>query len=105
MRLHTFSQITRVPMLLNVQKIQYRLYNFSKSDFYESDVVLKKLENLNLIWLLAGFLWLIPAKMVAKYANKVSIFIQHYCQNLEGKGCMEIMYTKRWLKTEKRKAG
>ncbi len=69
---HVFTNNKSAYVIERAKKLNIDYTIFSKSDFYESDVVLKKLENLKCdLIVLAGFLWLIPAKMVAKYPNRI----------------------------------
>ena len=45
---------------------------FGRADFYDSNEVLTILEQYKIDWIvLAGFLWLIPVKMVKKYPNRI----------------------------------
>ncbi len=45
---------------------------FDKSDFYNTDAVLQKLDILHTDFIvLAGFLWLTPASLIQKYPNKI----------------------------------
>ena len=66
-------------------KIDYLVFN--KHDFYESDIVLSylKRKNADLI-VLAGFLWLIPTKLIEKYPNKIINIHPALLPNYGGKG-------------------
>ena len=47
-------------------------YTFNRSDFYNSDDVLNKLEKHKIDFIvLAGFLWLIPKNLIERYHNKI----------------------------------
>lgn len=69
---HVFTNNKNAYVIERAKKLNIGYTIFSKSDFYESDIVLKKLENLKCdLIVLAGFLWLIPAKMVQTYPNRI----------------------------------
>jgi len=45
---------------------------FTRQDFYESEKVLDYLEENKIDWIiLAGFLWLIPARLIDRYASRI----------------------------------
>jgi len=45
---------------------------FTREDFYESDRVVKLLQNMQIDWvILAGFLWLVPDNLLKAYPNKI----------------------------------
>jgi len=51
-------------------KIAYDVFN--RDDFYKSDVVMQKLEEQEIDFVvLAGFLWLIPENLIQKFPNKI----------------------------------
>lgn len=59
-------------VLERAKNLNLKSFLFNKSDFHEGGNVLNKLSEINPdLIVLAGFLWLIPAEMVAKFPNKI----------------------------------
>lgn len=45
---------------------------FSRQDFYQSEVVLKTLQEFNIDWvILAGFLWLVPIPLIRAFPHRI----------------------------------
>ena len=59
-------------VLEKAKKFGVEYFVFGKNDFYESDAVLNKLNSLHLdLIVLAGFLWLIPKKLIESFPKKI----------------------------------
>jgi len=59
-------------VLERAKKLKIPSTVFNRKDFYESDVVTQKLEEYDIDFVvLAGFLWLIPEKLIQKFPNKI----------------------------------
>lgn len=59
-------------VLERAKKLNITSVVFNRNDFYKSDLVLKKLEEHEIDFVvLAGFLWLIPKNLIQKYPNKI----------------------------------
>ena len=76
------SDIARVVMIFSNCKDAYVLQRacnmnipaviFDRADFYENDVILTQLENINPdLIVLAGFLWKVPAKIVNAFPQRI----------------------------------
>lgn len=76
------SKEIRVTMLLSNKKDAYALERakklgvstmvFDRKSFVESDEVVNKLKEQNISWvILAGFLWLIPERLIKAYPNRI----------------------------------
>ena len=59
-------------VLERAAQLNVKSFIFNRSDFYESDIVIKKLsdEKIDLI-ILAGFLWMVPAGIIKAYTNRI----------------------------------
>jgi phosphoribosylglycinamide formyltransferase 1 len=59
-------------VLERVKKLFVDSMVFSRWEFYETDLVLQKLRDINIDFIvLAGFLWLIPETLLKAYKNKI----------------------------------
>lgn len=67
-----FSNKKDAPVLEKAQKLEIQTYTFNRAEFYESEDVLNllKAEKIDFV-VLAGFLWLIPEKMIRLFPNKI----------------------------------
>lgn len=66
------SNCTDAKVLERTKKFSIPSFVFSKKDFYETDVVLNKLISLNIdLIVLAGFLWLVPEKIITHFPHKI----------------------------------
>ena len=68
-------------VLKRAQKHGINSHVFSKNDFYQStmisDILIK--HQIDFI-ILAGFLWLVPSRIIQDYPNKIiNIHVSHYC--------------------------
>jgi phosphoribosylglycinamide formyltransferase-1 len=59
-------------VIIRAKKLKIPCSIFNRADFYDTDLVMSQLEELDIDFIvLAGFLWLIPQKMVEKYPDKI----------------------------------
>ena len=69
---HIFCNNPNAFVIKRAPKLNVPITIFNKEDFYTSNIVLNKLIELSIDFIvLAGFLWLIPKKMVESYPNKI----------------------------------
>ena len=67
-----FSNNKNAPVIQRAVNHNIKYHIFSRSDFYESDKVLKIISKNNIDFIvLAGFLWLIPEYLIDAYPNKI----------------------------------
>lgn len=59
-------------VLERAKKLNIPTLTFNRSDFYDSDQILKFFQNNNIDWIiLAGFLWLVPEYLINAYPNRI----------------------------------
>jgi len=59
-------------VLERAQKLNIPSFVFSRTDFYQTDIVLDKLSAYKIDFIvLAGFLWLIPDKLIQHFQNRI----------------------------------
>jgi phosphoribosylglycinamide formyltransferase-1 len=69
---HLFCNNPNAFSIQRAQNLGVEFTIFNKDDFYQSNVVLAKLEDLKIDFIvLAGFLWLVPSSLVAKFPSKI----------------------------------
>jgi phosphoribosylglycinamide formyltransferase-1 len=67
-----FSNNPRAYVLERAGKLGIPSFVFSRHEFYETDKVIQYLLSCNTDWIiLAGFLWLVPANLLAAYPNRI----------------------------------
>ncbi|MBP1669244.1 MAG: phosphoribosylglycinamide formyltransferase [Bacteroidetes bacterium] len=67
-----FSNNARAYVLERAGKLGIPAFVFSRHEFYETDKVIALLQTCNAGWIiLAGFLWLIPENLIARYPNRI----------------------------------
>lgn len=67
-----FSNKKNAPVIEKAENLNVKTYTFGREEFYRSDVVFEALQEIkpDLI-VLAGFLWIIPEKIIRKYSRKI----------------------------------
>ena len=59
-------------VLERAKRLGIKTFVFNKNDFYNTDIVVNKLIDNNIDFIvLAGFLWLVPEKLINKYEGKI----------------------------------
>lgn len=66
------SNNSKAAVLEKAAQANVKTYTFNRDDFYNSDRVLTKLTSHQIDFIvLAGFMWLVPKKLVQLYANRI----------------------------------
>ncbi len=78
---------TKAGVLDRAAKLGIPSLVFSRSDFYESEAVMNRLQAEKIDWIiLAGFLWLVPSNLLRAYPNRVVNIHPALLPNYGGKG-------------------
>ncbi len=101
-----FSNKKDAFVLKRAENLKVPTYIFNKKDLSKSSVVLNKLQNLNIDYIiLAGFLWLIPKKIVNNYKNKILNIHPAILPKYGGKGMYGDNVHKAVLENNEQKSG
>ncbi len=78
-------------VLERAKQLNIKSFTFDRTDFYDTDKVLAILEERNIDFIiLAGFLWLIPQKIIQKYSNRIINIHPALLPKFGGKGMFGI---------------
>ncbi len=67
-----FTNNAKAGIVSRAQKLGIDCVVFNKDDFYKTNQVLSLLEEYQIDWIiLAGFLWLVPKNLIAKFPNRI----------------------------------
>jgi phosphoribosylglycinamide formyltransferase 1 len=67
-----FTNNAKAGIVSRAQKLGIDCVVFNKDDFYKTNQVLSLLEKYQIDWIiLAGFLWLVPKNLIAKFPNRI----------------------------------
>lgn len=84
---HLFCNNPDAFVVQRAKRLKIPTTRFSKSDFYDTDLIVNKISDYNTdLIVLAGFLWLMPDKIITKFKDKIINIHPSLLPKFGGKG-------------------
>jgi phosphoribosylglycinamide formyltransferase-1 len=103
--IHVLTNNKNAKVIERSNKLNINCIRFNKIDFYETDVILNHLIESTDYIILAGFLWIVPEKIVNEFSNKIINIHPALLPKYGGKGMYGMHIHKAIIENKEPKTG